>query len=305
MTWTADDLGDHSGRTVVVTGANSGTGREVARAFAGHGARVVLAVRNVEAGAATVAEIAAEHPGAAGRLHVERLDLASLASIHDLADRLDRPIDVLVNNAGVMAPPKHRMTEDGFELQLGTNHLGHFALTGLLLPRLLETPAPRVATMSSISHHAGGPRILDGNPASSYSAQAAYGNSKLGNLLFALELQRRATAAGSVLTSTAAHPGVTYTNLFSSPDGMGGYGLVRRVVPMVMKVVLPPASAGATALLYAASAAAPGSYTGPQRLGESRGPIGPAKLSPWARDEALAQKVWAWSEEQTGVSFAL
>lgn len=206
MRWTPDQMPDLTGRRAVVTGANSGIGLVEARELARHGADVVLAVRNTDAGDAAAERIRAT--GAAGRVSVERLDLASQESVREFAARLDGPLDLLVNNAGVMAPPKHRTTVDGFELQFGTNHLGHFALTGLLLPHLLEAEAPRVTTVASIAHHRGDGAVAEGNPASGYDPQTSYGRSKLANLLFALELQRRATASGSSLTSTAAqqHP---------------------------------------------------------------------------------------------------
>ncbi len=300
MRWTPEQMADHSGRTVVVTGANSGIGLEVARAFAARGARVVLAVRNLEAGAAA-AEQLAELPG---RAQVESLDLASLDSIRAFADRVDRPIDVLVNNAGVMAPPRHRRTVDGFELQFGTNHLGHFALTGLLFPQLLSTPAPRVTTVSSLAHQRGDRRVLEGNPPEGYSAQTAYGQSKLANLIFAVELARRATAAKLTVVSTAAHPGVARTNLFTSPDGMAGFNVVgRSAAPVLMRVLLPGPAQGAEAILYAATEAESGSYTGPQRLGESRGAVGPAKMNEHARDLDLAAALWERSEQLTGVRF--
>ncbi len=202
-----------------------------------------------------------------------------------------------------MTPPRYQQTSDGFELQLGTNHLGHFALTGRLLPSLLAAPAARVVTVSSIAHHRGSAAVLDANPADGYDAGAYYGNSKLANLLFALELQRRADSVGAPLTSTAAHPGVSATNLVTSEQGLGSRRLVRVVTPLFLRLVLQSAAAGAEPTLYAATVAEPGSYTGPQRWRESRGPVGPARLSATATDETLAAKLWSLSEDLTGVRY--
>ena len=300
MRWTPDQLPDLTGRRALVTGANSGIGYVEALELARHGADVVLAVRNTDAGKAAAERIRAA--GVAGTATVEQLDLASLASVHALADRLEGPLDLLVNNAGVMTPPRHRTTADGFELQFGTNHLGHFALTGLLMPNLLAAPAPRVTTVSSIAHHSGDGRVAEGNPAQGYNPQTAYGRSKLANLLFATELQRRATASGSRLTSTAAHPGVSATNLVASRDGMGAIPVVGTIGQWGVRLLFPGPDRGAEAVLYAATVAAPGSYSGPTGLRETRGPVGEARLSRWAQDEALAATLWERSEELTGVT---
>ncbi|MGZ6792331.1 MAG: SDR family NAD(P)-dependent oxidoreductase, partial [Mycobacteriales bacterium] len=278
MSWKPTDLPDLTGRTAVVTGANSGIGVHTARELAAHGATVVLACRNVEAGR----DAAATMPGTT---RVEALDLASQASVRAFAERWDGPLDLLVNNAGVMTPPRYRETEDGFELQYGTNHLGHVALTARLLPALLAAPAPRVVTVSSIAHHGGNRSVLEGNPEATYKPEPAYGNSKLANVLFARELHRRATAAGSHLTSTAAHPGISATELVADPNGMGANRLVRLAAPYVMPIIFQSAAAGANPSLYAATEAAPGSYTGPQWLRETRGPVGPARLSKHAQDD--------------------
>ncbi|MGL5866704.1 MAG: oxidoreductase [Dermatophilaceae bacterium] len=301
--WTAADLPDHSGRRALITGANSGIGLVEARELARVGADVILAVRNVEAGRVAADRIRAM--GARGQVTVEQLDLASLESVRECASRLDGSLDLLVNNAGVMTPPKHRTTADGFELQFGTNHLGHFALTGLLLPRLLAAPAPRVTTVSSIAHRQGDAAVLDGNPAQGYSPARAYARSKLANVLFAMELHRRATAAGSALTSTAAHPGITATNLVASPDGLGSNQLMGRVGAVATRLLFPQADRGAEAVLYAAVVAEPGSYTGPALLRETRGPVGPAQLTALARDESLAADLWERSAELTGIRIDL
>ena len=245
MSWTPDQIGDLSGTTALVTGANSGIGLVEARELARHGADVVLAVRNTDAGEAAAARIRAT--GVTGTVRVERLDLASQESVHALAERFEGPLDLLVNNAGVMAPPRRRETTDGFELQFGTNHLGHFALTGLLMPHLLEAPAPRVTTVSSIAHHSGDGKVLEGNPAQGYNPNVTYGRSKLANLLFALELQRRATAAGSRLTSTAAHPGVSGTNLIASRDGLGSIPVIGTLSQWGVRLFFPSPDKGAEA----------------------------------------------------------
>lgn len=298
MSWTAEQIPDLSGHTAIVTGGNSGIGRYAAAALSAAGASVVLACRNVAAAQEVARELT-------GTVRVEALDLASLASVRDFADRWSGPLDLLVNNAGVMTPPRRRETDDGFELQFGTNHLGHFALTGLLLPALLESENPRVTTVSSLAHTGGDHHVLEGNAEGKYSAQKAYSQSKLANLLFARELARRAAAAGSPLVSTAAHPGVSATNLFAAPDGLGALPVLRQVVPLVTRVLFQPAKAGALPILYAATVAEPGSYTGPQRLRESRGPVGPATLSPYAVEQALGEALWDRSEEWTSVRFEL
>lgn len=255
-------------------------------------------MRNIESGRAAAARID-------GSTQVESLDLASQESVRAFADRVVAPVDLLVNNAGVMSPPVRRTTPEGFELQFGTNHLGHFALTGRLLPALLAAPSPRVTTVASLAHNQGDEHVLDGNLAGDYQPRTSYGRSKLANLLFALELHRRATSAGSTLTSTAAHPGVAVTNLVASREGMGSRWFVRTFAPSLMRLLLPGSEGGAEAVLYAATVAAPGSYTGPQGPGEVRGWVGPAKLSRLATDEDLARRLWTLSEELTGVTIAL
>jgi NAD(P)-dependent dehydrogenase (short-subunit alcohol dehydrogenase family) len=296
MAWKPSEIGDLSGRKAIVTGANSGIGFVEAKELAEHGADVVLAVRNLEAGRAAASRIA-------GSTTVEALDLASQESVREFAERIEGPVDLLVNNAGVMRPPHRRTTPDGFELQFGTNHLGHFALTARLLPALLAAPSPRVTTVASIAHHQGDARVLEGNLSGEYEPRTAYGRSKLANLLFARELHRRATAAGSRLTSTAAHPGVAVTHLVASRDGMGAHWVVRTFAPPLMRLVLPGSEGGAEAILYAATQAAPGTYSGPQGRGEVRGGVGPAQLSALASDDDLARRLWEVSEDLTGVSF--
>lgn len=300
--WTFDEIPDLTGRRAVVTGANSGIGLIEARELARHGADVVLAVRNTTAGEEAAQRI--RRTGARGAVTVEALDLASQESVRAFADRFEGPLDLLLNNAGVMTPPRFRETADGFELQFGTNHLGHFALTGRLLPHLLEASAPRVTTVSSIAHHRGDGGVLEGNPREGYDSQKTYGQAKLANLLFADELQRRASAAGSALMSTAAHPGVSATNLVASKDGMGAIPVVGTIAQLGVKVLFPGPEKGAEGPLYAATVAAPGTYSGPTGIGETRGPVGEARRSQWAQDATLAGLLWQRSEELTGVTFS-
>jgi len=292
------DLPDLTGTRAVVTGANSGIGFHTAAALVDHGAEVVLACRNTEAGR----EAAKKFKGVCS---VEELDLASQTSIHAFAERYDGALDLLINNAGVMTPPKYRATPEGHELQFGTNHLGHFALTGLLLPALLKSETPRVVTVASVAHHRGDESVLEANPEATYEPQRAYGNSKLANLLFASELHRRSEAAGSKLVSTAAHPGVSATNLVASPEGMGANPIVRRTAPFFMPVIFQSSKAGANPTLWAATYGEPGSYVGPTWLMESRGPLGQAKLSRHADNADLARQLWDISEAKTGVTFDL
>lgn len=301
MTWSPDELPDLAGTTAIVTGANSGIGFHTARQLARHGARVVLACRDVAAGeqaAAAIADLAATAPT------VRELDLASLESVRRFARATEGPVGLLVNNAGVMTPPRHVETEDGHELQFGVNHLGHFALTGRLLPHLLAAGDARVVTVSSLAHKGGSRHVLAGSPRGGYNPQQAYSNSKLANLLFATELQRRAEHAGVGLTSTAAHPGVSNTGLVTDGQGLGRIPGVKQLAPLVMGVLTQSASRGAEPTLYAVSEADPGSYAGPQRLFETRGPAGPATTSDLVGDRELARRLWDRSEELTGVQFS-
>ncbi len=292
---------DLCGRTCVVTGANSGIGWHVALELARHAARVVLACRDVERGKQAAARICSRVPSA--DVDVAELDLASIDSVRGFAAGWSGALHLLVNNAGVMAPPGFARTRDGFELQFGTNHLGHFVLTGLLLPDLLEADAPRVVTVASIAHHGGSEAVLNANVDEPYVAQRAYAHSKLANLLFALQLQRLADARGVPLTSVAAHPGIAATGLVSDPEGMGGRPLMRVAAPLFVRPFAQSAAAGARGPLYAATVAEKGSYTGPQSLRETRGTIGPAHLSRCARDEALARRLWVLSETLTGFRY--
>ena len=294
--WNAAQLPDLSGRTVVITGGNSGIGFHAAKALAAHGASVVLACRNEESGKAAAGRIS-------GDVRVARLDLASMMSLREFGELWAGPLDLLINNAGVMAPPKQATTEDGFERQFGTNHLGHFVLTGLLLPALIASGRGRVVTVASIAHHGGSEAVLDANTGASYNPQKAYANSKLANLLFAMELHRELIARGLPVTATAAHPGVSATGLVADREGMGANAFLRTAGPMFVKAFTQSAAAGARATLYAAVVAEPGSYTGPQLLGETRGPVGPARFSVPATDEKLGRRLWQLSEEMTGFRY--
>jgi NAD(P)-dependent dehydrogenase (short-subunit alcohol dehydrogenase family) len=304
MAWTLADIPPQHGRRAIVTGTG-GLGYETALALAAAGASVVLAGRSETKGRGAVVRILNLHPNAA--ITFERLDLASLASIAEFAGQIEAhggPIDLLVNNAGVMAPPRRRATSDGFELQLGTNHLGHFALTGRLLPQLRQAPAPRVTTVSSGAHHGGRIDFDDLQWQKRYDPWGAYSRSKLANLLFAFELQRRSRAARWGLLSDAAHPGYARTELIA--NGPGQDSLMARVGG----VLIAPwgsqsAAAGALPQLFAATSphAKPGGYYGPGRLFELVGPPAPARISRAARDPATAKHLWDVSEALTGVKF--
>jgi NAD(P)-dependent dehydrogenase (short-subunit alcohol dehydrogenase family) len=301
MTWTAAQMPRLGGRVAVVTGGNSGLGRATATELARHGARVMLACRDIERGKQAADDIRNRVPDA--DIEVRHIDLADMTSVREFGEGYDGPLHLLVNNAGVMGPPRRQVTAHDFELQFGTNHLGHFVLTGLLLPALLVADDPRVVTVSSVAHHGGTADVLDGNAVGPYRPQRAYANSKLANLLFAFELQRRALAHGAPLTSTAAHPGFSATGLVADPEGAGANRLVRAVLPPLVTAFTQSAATGARAILFAATEAEPGSFTGPQRLHETRGPIGAAEASVLARDETLARQLWRVSEELTGFRY--
>jgi len=299
--WTAADLPDLSGRRVVVTGANSGIGYEAALGLARHGARVTLACRDAGRGEAALARLRAAAPGADAE--VRPLDLADLASVRAFAAGWDGPLDLLVNNAGVMALPQRR-TADGFELQLGTNHLGHFALTGLLLEALLAAPRPRVVTVASVAHRMGRIDFGDLQSERRYRKWPAYGQSKLANLLFMLELQRRADAAGARLTSVAAHPGWAATNLQATGPTMAGSSLEARLAALGNRIFAQDEARGALPTLFAATQDLPGgSYVGPGGLAEMRGDPKLVDMTSRAKDPATAARLWDLSEELTGVRY--
>jgi len=289
--WTAADLPALHGRTVIVTGANSGIGLVAARELARAGARVVLAVRDTAKGEQAAA-------GLEGTTEVRQLDLADLASVRAFADGVTEDVDVLVNNAGVMATPQRR-TADGFELQFGTNHLGPFALTNLLLPRIRD----RVVTVSSGAHHLGRIVLDDLNwEQRRYQRWLAYGQSKLANLLFTLELQRRLTAAGSGLRAVAAHPGYAATNLQSRTENAIQNGLMA----IGNRIFAQSDEMGALPTLYAASQDIPGgSYVGPDGPFEQRGHPRLVGRSGRASDADSARRLWERSEVLTGVGFPL
>ncbi len=289
--WTPKDLPSQTGRTVVVTGANSGIGLAAARELGRAGARVVLAVRDEGRGRDAAATIP-------GETEVRRLDLADLSSVHAFADAWEGDIDVLINNAGVMAIPERR-TADGFEMQIGTNHLGHFALANLLLPRIRD----RVVVVASGAHRMGEIRLDDLNwEQGGYKSWRAYGQSKLANLLFTSELQRRLADAGSDVRAVAAHPGYAATNLQSHT------GNVIQHVGMWIgnKLIAQSDEQGAWPTLYAATQDIAGdSYVGPDGFQEGRGHPTLVGRSDAARDAEVARRLWERSEELTGVSFPL
>ncbi len=303
--WLAQQIPDQAGKLVVITGANSGLGFEEATVLASRGARVVLAVRDMRKGDRAAEAIRRGVPGA--DLELRPLDLASLASVRgfaaDFARAYDR-LDILINNAGVMAIPR-RTTADGFEMQFGTNHLGHFALTGLLLPLLLRAPAGRVATMSSGMHLFGKMNFEDLQGERSYGKWTAYAQSKLANLLFAYDLQRRLAAAGSAAISVAAHPGYAATNLQAIGLEMEGARLWARIMPAANRVFAQSAAMGALPMLYAATSpdVRGGDYLGPDGLLGQSG--FPKKVASNARshDRAAAARLWAISEQLTGVGY--
>ena len=291
--FTAASVGDLTGRTVIVTGANSGIGLEAAKVFSAHGAPVVLAVRDQAKGGNAAKSL----PGP-GRAEVLPLDLASLDSVRAFVkDWAGRPVDLLINNAGVMIPPLSR-TKDGFELQFGTNHLGHFALTNLLLPHL--TALGRVVTISSGVHQTGVIDFDDLNwERKPYKPWKAYAQSKLANLLFTRELQRRLTQAGSPVLSMAAHPGYAATNLQSHGVSSGS----RVALQLANRLVAQSAAAGALPTLYAATRNLPGdTYVGPG-FANWRGAPAPCSRSKAATDDQTAARLWQVSEILTGAQF--
>ncbi len=299
---------DLSGKTVVVTGANSGIGLEATRAFARKGAHVVMACRDVGRGESAKATVREDAPAAS--LTVRELDLADLDSVRTFAEAVadeERALDVLCNNAGVMAIPR-RETEDGFERQFGVNHLGHFALTGLLLPTLRETPGEtRVVTQSSGVHERGRIDFDDLHGEASYDEWDAYAQSKLANVLFAYELDRRLDAAGADVRSVACHPGWAATNLQRRGPEMAGSRLRLRLMEVANRVFAQSAAGGALPLLYAATAPAVegGDYVGPGGLLNMRGPPETQRSSDRSYDGSVGRRLWAVSEAETGVAYSL
>jgi NAD(P)-dependent dehydrogenase (short-subunit alcohol dehydrogenase family) len=299
--WTESDVGDLSGRTALVTGGNSGIGREAVRILAEHGAHVLLACRDTAKGA----PVAQALSGARGRVDVVALDLADLGLVElaarEVGERIDR-LDLLVNNAGVMATP-YRRTADGFELQLGTNHLGHYALTARLLPLLLAAPAPRVVTVASSAHRIGAIDFSNLDGRNGYKPWTAYGQSKLANLLFTSELQRRSDAAGAALIAAAAHPGYAATNLQVAGPQMAGRRITAGLMRVANALVGQSAAMGALPTVYAAVApeVTGDDYIGPSGIAEARGHPEPVGRSAAARDAEVARRLWDVSAELTGV----
>lgn len=301
LDWTADRIPDQTGRSAVITGATSGLGRIAALELARHGARVTLAVRSADAGRRAAAGIADAVPDA--RVEVERLDLGSLASVRAFASSFvaaEPTLDLLINNAGVMRTPDGR-TVDGFETQLGTNYLGHFALTGLLLGPLEAAPAARVVSLSSTEHKGGRIRFEDLHFEHGYAPRAAYQQSKLASTVFGLELDRRLRASSSTVISVLAHPGVSRTSL-SSTGPRGRQAVIARFGTALLG---QSAKRGVLPELYAATAAEVrgGDFFGPAGAGEMRGRVTRVQASAAARDPESARRLWSVSEELTDVRY--
>jgi NAD(P)-dependent dehydrogenase (short-subunit alcohol dehydrogenase family) len=310
-TWKAADIPSLAGKRIIITGANSGIGYHAALKLARKGAHVVLACRNRQRGEEAVARLNADSPGANAELAI--LDLSSLPAVRtfaedELAQR--RPLHLLINNAGVMAPPKRLQTAEGFELQFGTNVLGHFVLTALLMPALEQAAAvlpdrPRVVTIASIAHKRGRLNFDDLQSAKSYSPMKAYQQSKLADLMLAFELDRRLRAANSRVMSIAAHPGVANTNLFQGGDYSPLERSVRNIVGHAIGIFLNSDAEGALPTLYAATGPAEdGGYYGPQGLQEMRGDeVDKAIVAPQASDTAAAARLWKICEDLTHIKF--
>jgi NAD(P)-dependent dehydrogenase (short-subunit alcohol dehydrogenase family) len=302
--WTAGDIPDQTGRTILITGANSGLGLRSAEALAAKGARVLMACRNASKAAAALESVKAKAVGPAPE--VRPLDLQSLASIRECASSVNEELgslDVLINNAGIMAVPK-ATTEDGFESQLGTNHLGHFALTGLVLPTLLTADEPRVVTVSSNAHNFGRLELDDlFFERRRYSRWRAYGQSKLANLLFTSELQRQAVEHQTALTAVAAHPGYAATNLTSGPAI--GAAALKPVLALGDRLAGQPDHMGALPQLYAASMpdVMADDYWGPDGVRQQRGHPTRVGRTKHAQSAADAQRLWERSEALTGVTY--
>jgi NAD(P)-dependent dehydrogenase (short-subunit alcohol dehydrogenase family) len=297
--WNVQDIPDQSGRTAVVTGANSGLGLVTTRELARAGASVVMACRNLDKGHAAVDQVRAAVPGA--QVQLEELDLGSLASVRGFAERFRASrdgLDLLINNAGVMAAPR-RQTADGFELHLGTNHLAHFALTNLLLSQMEGREDARVVTLSSNAHKTVRGIAFDNlNGERRYFRWNAYGQSKLANLLFALELDRRLRGSGSTVKSVAAHPGYAATNLQSAAAPL----VDRLVMTVANAVVAQSDEMGALPVLYAATEPGleGGTYVGPDGVAEQRGHPKVVQPNGRARDPETARRLWEVSERMTG-----
>jgi NAD(P)-dependent dehydrogenase (short-subunit alcohol dehydrogenase family) len=310
--WKAADIPSLAGKRVIITGANSGIGYHAALKLARKGAHVVLASRDRQRGEDALARLHADSPGT--RIELAILDLASLGSVRDFAKKelaQNRPLHILINNAGVMAPPKRLQTADGFELQFGTNVLGHFALTALLIPILEQAAAEsaeksRIVTIASIAHKRGRLNFDDLQSTKRYSPMKAYQQSKLANLILAFELDRRLRAAGSRVMSVAAHPGMANTNLFQVGDHGPLEKILRNLLGHAIGIVLNSDSEGALPTLYAATApgAEDGGYYGPQGFQEMRGDdVDRATVAPQARDASAAIRLWQTCEDLTDIKF--
>jgi NAD(P)-dependent dehydrogenase (short-subunit alcohol dehydrogenase family) len=306
-TWSNADIGDLTGRVALVTGANSGIGYETAKALADHGAHVILACRHDERARRARDKMESELDRCS--LEVLHLDLADLISVRDAAEVMlsnHARLDLLVNNAGVMGTP-YRLTADGFELQMGTNHFGHFALTGLLLDRIVTTERSRVVTVSSHLHRVGRLRPGDAAGVGAHNTWVAYGTSKLANLLFTAELSRRLDGAGLPTLAVAAHPGWTRSNLAGSGAALGGNRIRRKLGRTAGTTLGQSTAAGALPVLCAATSTAirSGQYIGPAHSFGLFGPPRVARPSRRARDTAAAGELWLVSEELTGVHYSV
>ncbi|MET7247220.1 oxidoreductase [Methylobacterium sp. EM32] len=306
MPWTPALIPPQAGRRAIVTGATSGIGYEAALALAGAGAEIVIAARDRAKAEATQSAIRRVHPAAV--IESRALDTARLASVRAFAAAWaaeGRPIDILLLNAGIAAVPRREETEDGFERQLATNYLGHFALTGLLLPHLRQQSGTRIVAVASIAHRSGTIAFDDLQSSRAYGPQSAYRQTKLAMLMFALELDRRLRAAGSPVRSVAAHPGIAATAIARRGDRAGR--LAERIGAGLLWLVGQSAERGALPLLYAATApeAEGGHYYGPDGAWEVRGQVGPARIAPHATDPAAAARLWALSEALTEVTYPL
>ena len=302
--WSVAEIPSQRGKLAVVTGATGGLGFETALALAGAGAEVLVTGRNKEKGRVTIERIQLAQPSA--NVQFEMLDLASLSSVRSFAAKMvakGQPLDLLINNAGVMDLPTRRLTEDGFEMQFGTNHLSHFALTGLLLPLLQRSESPRVVNVSSLAHRGGRIDFDNLQAERKYRSWPAYQQSKLANLLFTFELQRRSDANGWGLMSNATHPGYARTDLI--PNGPGSSSVKAIGAKLLGLFMSHSAADGALPTLFAATSpeAEPKGYYGPNGFYELKGPVAPAQLFPQAKDESVARKLWEVSERLTGVTW--
>ena len=304
--WTVADIPSQAGRLAIVTGATGGLGFETALGLARAGAEVILAARNEDKGKAALARIRSAYPAA--KVDFEKLDLASLASVRAFTERIaaQRPaVDLLINNAAVMALPTRQTTADGFEMQFGTNYLGHFALTLQLLPALRRGQSPRVVNLSSLAHRRSTINFNDLQAEHKYSPMGAYGQSKLAMLMFAFELQQRSEEGNWGLISNSAHPGWARTDIMTNgPSNAGLNGLLWSIPKLIFAVFAQTAAQGALPILYAATAAEArgGAYYGPNGSGERKGLPAPSWVAPQAMDTAAAAKLWEISEKLTGVS---